>query len=361
MICLLALVLCLSGCAGWMDGYYYNVTPYRDQSPQQDQQMLSATSYAELLRALVDMVEYGRENAVISVSRMEKAHVAPYMDRAMAFVKGSNPIGAYAVEEITYELGTSSGQAALAVEISYIHSRADIRRISHCEGMDMAEETILKAVKNCEAGVVLLVKGYQDRDLPQLVQDYADEYPEFVMEQPQVTVNVYPEQGLTRVLEVKFSYQTSREALREMQGRVQPLFSAAELYVTGEAEPLEKYAQLYAFLMERTAYEVQTSITPAYSLLLHGVGDSKAFATVYAAMCRRAGLECMVVSGTMDGEPRFWNIIQRGGVYYHLDLLRANEGGKFACWADTDMGGYVWDYSAYPPCGPEPASTEPAQ
>ncbi len=361
IVWLMALLFCLSGCAQWMDGSYYNVTPYQEQSPQQDQQMLSATSYAELLGALVDMVEYGRENALISVSGMEKAHVVPHMERAMAFVKGSNPIGAYAVEEITYELGTTSGQAALAIEISYIHSRTDIRRITHCEGMDAAQDAILKAVKNCEAGVVLLVQGYQDRDIEQLVQDYADESPDFVMEQPQVTVNVYPEQGMDRVIEVKFSYQTSRESLREMQSKVQPLFSAAELYVTGEGQTAEKYAQLYAFLMERTSYQIQTSMTPAYSLLLHGVGDSKAFATVYAAMCRRAGLECVVVSGTMDGEPRFWNVIRADGVYYHLDLLRANAGGHFACWGDSDMESYVWDYSAYPPCGQEAALVEPVQ
>lgn len=354
------LLLCLSGCH-WMDGYYYNVTPYQEQIPHADGQMLSAASYAELQDALVDMVEMGRESALISVSRMKKEQIVPYMERAMTYVKGTNPVGAYAVDEITYELGTSSGQAALAVNIRYLHNRTDIRRIVHCDGMETAKDCIVKTLKDCEAGVVLRVRGYQDVDLTQLVQDYADHYPEYVMEQPQVTVNIYPEQGTDRVLELKFSYQTSREALREMQSRVMPLFSAAELYVTGEKEHGEKYAQLYAFLMERTTYEVQTSITPAYSLLHHSVGDSKAFAVVYAAMCRRAGLECLVVSGTMEGEPRFWNIICQDGVYYHLDLLRSSERGRMRRLKDSDMQGYVWDYSAYPACGVEPNTAEPAE
>jgi transglutaminase/protease-like cytokinesis protein 3 len=282
------------------------------------------------------------------------------MERAMSYVKGSDPIGAYAVEEITYDLGISSGQMALAVDIQYIHNRTDIRRIVDCSGMDAARACIAKTLNNCEAGIVLRVRNYEETDITQLVQDYADEYPEYVMEQPQVTVNTYPEQGTDRVLELKFSYQTSREALREMQSRVHPLFSAAKLYVTGENAPGEKYAQLYAFLMERTTYEVQTSITPAYSLLHHSVGDSKAFAVVYAAMCRWAGLECMVISGTKDGDARFWNIICQDNVYYHLDLLQANSEGKFVCHSDAEMQNYVWDYSAYPPCGIQPEATQPA-
>ena len=101
--------------------------------------------------------------------------------------------------------------------------------------------------------------------------------------------------------------------------------------------------------MERFDYTLETSITPAYSLLGHGVGDSKAFATVYAAMCRRADLECLVITGTRDGEPWTWNMVCDDGTYYHLDLLSSHRG--FQELTDNEMEGYVWDYSAYPEAG----------
>ena len=118
--------------------------------------------------------------------------------------------------------------------------------------------------------------------------------------------------------------------------------------------------------MERFDYKVETSITPAYSLLRHGVGDSRAFATVYAAMCRASGLECIVVTGTRSGEPWTWNIICQDGVYWHVDLLRCNEQGRFHKTEDSGMTGYVWDYSAYPECigetvAEETAATEAAE
>ena len=104
----------------------------------------------------------------------------------------------------------------------------------------------------------------------------------------------------------------------------------------------------FGFLTERFDYKMDTSITPSYSLLYHGVGDSRAFAEVYAAMCRQAGLECMIVTGTRDGAPWTWNMVRDGGEYYHVDLLRNS--GNFREYTDMEMTGYVWDYSAYPSC-----------
>ena len=103
--------------------------------------------------------------------------------------------------------------------------------------------------------------------------------------------------------------------------------------------------------MERNDYRVETSLTPSYSLLRHGVGDSKAFAVVYSAMCRRAGLDCQTVSGTRDGNPWVWNIICEDGVYYYVDLLRSEAAGTMLRLTDANMSGYVWDYSAYPETG----------
>ena len=67
-------------------------------------------------------------------------------------------------------------------------------------------------------------------------------------------------------------------------------------------------------------------------------------------MCRYADLTCMTVTGTRDGEPWTWNIVLDGEEYYHVDLLRCSDSGKYREQTDAQMQGYVWDYSAYPPC-----------
>lgn len=342
---LLALCLCLTGC-GWMDGYYSNVTPHQEQSGADRDELLAASNYAGLRAALEDMIRSGEESRVIHISEFDQSRVQISMDMAVRYVTHSFPIGAYTVEDIQYEIGTSGGAPAIAVEIAYLRSFAEIRKIHTVADMEDAMKVIAQKLEGHEAGVVLLVEDYDQMDVTQLVQNHALEHPDRVMEIPQVTVGVYPDSGKSRVLEIQLTYQNSRESLRQMQEQTAPLFTSAAMYVTPDAADRVKYTQLYTFLMERFDYTMETSITPSYSLLRYGVGDSRAFATVYAAMCRRAGLECMVVTGTRAGEPWSWNIVCDSGLYFHVDLLQ----GTFREQLDAAMSGYVWDYSAYPPC-----------
>jgi hypothetical protein len=261
----------------------------------------------------------------------------------------NDPIGAYAVEDILYDFGSSGGVPAISVNIVYHRNRSELQRIRKAPDIQAAEGIIAEALRGYEPSIVILIDTYKQRDFIQFVQDYAEGNPQTVMENPQVSQNTYGT-GRDRILELTFTYQTSRDSLRRMQSQVQPVFDAASLYVSGDGEDFQKFSQLYGFLMERFDYKLETSITPAYSLLRHGVGDSRAFATVYAAMCRSAGLECIVVTGTRSGEPWTWNIVLDDGCYYHVDLLHSNASGQFREMTDQQMYAYVWDYSAYPAC-----------
>lgn len=347
---LAAVCLVLSGC-NWMDGSYVSVMPHQEQMSGSLSGTVSASNYLQLRTELQEMVDSGTESAVINVAEYDQEQVEKGMQTAVNYLTVLYPLGAYAVEKIDYEIGISGGQPAVSVNISYIHGRSEIRKIRTVQDMEEAEEVIAEELEVCSEGVVLLVKQYEKTDLVQLVEDYAEENPDIVMETPQVAEGLYPDTGTSRVVELKFAYQTSRDSLRQMQTQVAPLFASAKQYVSGDGADSQKYAQLYGFLMERYDYTIETSITPAYSLLRHGVGDSKAFAMVYAAMCRQAGLECRIVSGTRSGEAWYWNLICQDGVYYHVDLLQSSAAGQFQKLTDGQMHGYVWDYSAYPAAG----------
>ncbi len=344
----LALSLLLSGC-GFSGTPYISVTPHREQRPSTQTDVIAASNYQELLDALKSIISAGTEVSAVIVENYPDGTVEQGMDQAVHHILEKDPIGAYAVDQVVYELGTSSGMNALSVSVTYLHSRSEIQRIRHAADMEAAMVQAAGALEGYNPSLVMLVEQFEDRDVTQYLQDYAQLHPQTVMEMPQVTENIYGT-GESRVVELLFAYQTSREALRRMQQQVQPVFDAASLYVSGDGEDRQKFSQLYAFLMERFDYKVETSITPAYSLLRHGVGDSRAFATVYAAMCRGAGLECLTVNGTRSGEPWTWNMVLDNGNYYHVDLLRCSEQGHYQEFVDAAMVGYVWDYSAYPAC-----------
>ncbi|MGN0998497.1 MAG: transglutaminase domain-containing protein [Faecousia sp.] len=345
---LILISLMLSGCMGWLDGHYHNVSRYEDGGSQQVAEVLKVANFEELCSALAEMTRTGTESGLISVAEYDQSRVHSDLRLAVERVLKQDPIAAYAVEKIDCEVGTSGGQPAIAVTISYLHDAAEIRKIKQIKDLDAAKTAIHAELDQCASGIVIYLEQYQEADFAQIVEDYADSCPHKVIETPQVTVNVFPEEGEERVVELKFLYQSSRDTLRNMQSQVKTLFNAAANYVSVTVDSREKYSQMYSFLMERFQnYQIETSITPAYSLLLHGVGDAKAFAVVYAAMCREAGMECYVVTGTRSGEPWFWNLVQIEESWFHVDLLRCNEQGFFQEYDDSQMNGYVWDYSAY--------------
>lgn len=345
---LLILALLLSGCGVWTGGSYHHVVPYQDNSGGSGNPNATVSGYWGLYNALVDLVESGTEKGIIFVPQYNREQLEADLAQAQDSLLRNDPIAAYAVDSIHCEIGMNSGKDAVAVSLSFLYDKKEILKITRAKNMAVVKSAINKALDNCADSVVMYIENYVSTDFVQLVEDYADQNPHIVMETPQVKVNTYPESGAARVVELKFTYQTSREVLRSYQKQVSRIFTSAALYVDADAAASGKIAQLYSFMMQLEDYEFNTSITPAYSLLRHGRGDAKAFATVYAAMCREAGLNSYVVTGTRWGEAWYWNLVEDETGWHHVDIIRCSQEDGLVYRADAEMEGYVWDYEAYP-------------
>lgn len=344
------LLFCLAGCSAFGSGIYVSVQQHNENMQGNSEESTSITSYAELCKAMEALIADGQEFGIVYYHDYDETILKNDLIVATNYVKTKYPLGAYALKDITYDTGNTSSSHAIAFTLSYLHSRSEIKNIQNTPNIDSAKEAVYNALGRCDSDLVILIDHYMQTDFVQVIEDYALDYPDIVMETPNVYYTSYPDSGSSRVLEFKFTYSTSRDVLRNMKNTVTPIFSSATLYVSKDAEDSEKYAQLYAFLSQRYEYRYETSITPAYSLLRHGVGDSRTFATVYAAMCRNIDLDCFVVSGTKEGLPHYWNIIFENDRYYHIDLLQCIENDQFVEKTDSEMHDYVWNYSAYPAC-----------
>lgn len=335
----LVLALALGGC-GWMDGSYVSVTPHQVGVSQTSEGNARAVSnYADLRAALIGLVDGGSTEGLFSLAEYPREDVLVDMEKAIDYVMGTYSLGAYVVEVIDYAFGTGLGATAMSVDITYRHSREEIEQIRTVRWISGAQDAVADALDECDENLVLQISGYQEADFDRIVRDYAAENPDRVMEVPTVEVEICPERGDTRVVELTFRYRTDREKLRSMREQVQPVFSSAALYVSGQAEDRVKFAQLHTFLTERFEYTLEPSVTPAYSLLCQGIGDSQAFAQVYAAMCSRIGLEARSICGTRNGESWWWNQVKIDGSWYHVDLLASP---RFEPRTDGEMAGYEW-------------------
>lgn len=349
LVCLISVCLLFSGCSSWMDGNYHSTVP--DTQPQGEPVdiAISVEDRTQLYQVLADLVENGAESALITIASTTEAQAKEELEQVIEKLMQEDPIAAYLVEQIKYEIGTNSGRIACGLAFSYRQNKTPVQNILKVTDLEQARVAVAAQLDNCAASVVLLMEDADQVDFEQLVEDHALQYPQRVIEVPEVTVNLYPREGKVQVVELRFSYQTSRATLRTMQAQVRPVFESAALLSGDPADAQEKLTQVYTLLMERyDSYQLDTSITPAYSLLRYGVGDARAFAVVYAALCREAGLECGIISGTCLGEPRIWNVVWIDDQYCYVDLLCCYENKHFEICTQEKMTGYVWDYSAYP-------------
>ena len=350
---LLAICLCMNGCSALLSGEYIWEQDHNIPSAPDSSQDIAASNYSQLVKVISDFIEEGTEVFTISVAHYDRTVLERDVSQAVDEVRSTNAIAAYAVSDVASQIGTVGGETVLVVQVQYLHDQNEINKIINVADNESAKEAIGNALNACSSGIVLHIESYQEEDFVLVAELYAMTYPQYVIESPLVSVNLYPDSGDSRVLEIRFNYVNSRDVLRDMQNQVLTVFEASINMISLAGTTKDKYQQMYVLTMERfQKYTIETSLTPAYSLLLHGVGDAKAFAILYAAMCHEAGLEGQVVVGTRGGKLWYWNIINIDGAYYHVDLLRCKSDGAFRLLTDKIINeGYVWDFSAYPACG----------
>lgn len=364
ILLILAVMCLLSGCQSWQSGSYYSVKPHAGQYTQDEpMELAQVTSYVEIRNAITDMADDSAASCVMGVDDYQgdlEADVA----KAIDFATEQDPVGAYVFSKINYRFDRIGNKNVVIVEPVFRRSRTDIDAVVRYG--QAANRKLAEALDAFAPSLTLWIYGYQDTDFRQQVQDYCDENPDKVMEYPAVQVGIYPDSGISRIVELKFTYETSRDTMWTMQGAVETIFSSAEGYVSLTEDEYTKSARLCSFLMELFDYTQEPSVTPAYSLLCQGVGDSRAYANVFAAMCRRAGLWCRRVDGTRNGEAWSWNILQVNGTYTYVDLMGDDGKSQPFFRGDGQMDGYEWAKEDYPTCErvwppvpPQSTETEP--
>ena len=342
---LLAAILLLSGCNSWLGGHYASVNPFEEQDFRPQQAVLKPKNYEDIVRILINMIHTGQQSRTISMEQMQ-GKWREIVDKAVNYVGNVYPMGVYAIMDIAYQITENEDIPAMTVEIAYHRSIAEIGAVETTEDEDEIIAAIQQALRNVNMKVAFYVKNEYEIDFSKVILEYAMMYPQYVMEVPRVSMASYPKVGEERIVELNFSYDTNRTVLLQMQDQVNPIFNAAKI-VSGEGTAVGKYTRLYSFLMNYHEYTIQTSITPAYSLLYSGIGDSKSFAMVYSAMCRQAGLDSKVISGTYEGKAWHWNMVRIDEEIYYIDLLQCREQGRFSYLTEDEMHGYVWENTVY--------------
>ena len=95
----------------------------------------------------MELVQTGTESAIIYTDEYDQSLVQRGVRAAVRYVKEMYPIGAYAVEDISYEIGARTSRPAVLVDISYLHGRYEIGKIETVQNVAAAQDLIADALE----------------------------------------------------------------------------------------------------------------------------------------------------------------------------------------------------------------------
>lgn len=354
---ILALVLLLgcSGCGLFEKEYTYS-EPYVGSLPQNSGDATEVRNYSMLKAAILAMINGHQANGELRFSNYNGS-VSDDLAAVCLEVKTGNPLGAYAVESISYDTSRVISYYIAEVNISYKKTANEIRSIrsvnSEAELKSYLHDAVLTAMLPT-AAVRPYVPEMDSATVKKLIEEICFENPVGIPLPVTAEVAAYPQEGSSNIFEISLNYPLSPEdsaaMTEQLQARIREL-TADALPEETAACALALAEALNAALTAESADHADT----AYGALVEHYADSRGIALAYRALCAAADVPCIVVKGSvgaMGTQEHYWNIIGLGDDYYHADVSQFAFDPHYAFLiSDDDLWGtYIWDTEAYPAC-----------
>ena len=360
MLCLLLAglaLLTLSGCRSVFEREYYYETPYSGDIGMPSDQATEIRNYNMLKTALTNMITNHTEKGEF---RFVSYNGSLNEDLAAACfeIKSDHPLGAYAVETLSYDTSYVVSYYMANIYITYKRTARELQSIVYTSTTEDFDESVFTSVDEYEPSLVIrcFSPGIDETYIRRLVQRHYYDDPTLLITQPQVEVTSYPADGTNCIYELRFRYGVSRQRGTVMSAALTDRLKETAAAMTETGQPklaLESALYLSENCAEGSAYSIYADT--AYGAVVQGDADSKGLALAYRALCAVLGIDCTVVeggSGGINAQSHYWNIICLDGDYYHVDVsaMAADPAQAFLLNDETLWGRLIWETADYPAC-----------
>ena len=152
-------------------------------------------------------------------------------------------------------------------------------------------------------------------------------------------------------------YKIPKEEIDGMRAAMNVRADAILRKIPESADDIEKLLAIHDGIAENCDYINGTYQDEAYGCLEEGEAKCEGYAKAFLFTARRAGLNVMNVTGTINGtENHVWNIAEANGKYYNIDVTwddseQYNGHTTHSCFAvpDAMFGDHLPDLTAYTP------------
>lgn len=349
---LLSASLLLTGCSALLERDYTSVTPHNAvPATEGDPSILRADSYQELVNALIYFVNGGMEEGTVRLYT-DAENVEVFLSDACLEVVQEDPLGAYCVEFIKYAVDPVVTYSEAHLDITYRRTREQVASIVQATGVTAIRSELESALSSFAPSRTLRIRYFEEDEA--FIRDLARQayygVPACALGMPEIDLSLYPNSGQQRIVEILLRYPLEHSELEARRSALSLHLEelAAQLAPLSSRERLPAAARA---VLESGAYDPQGGAT-AYDLFENGAACSEGLALAFSALCRELDMSCQVAWGELNGEPRFWNIVQTEAGWRHLDLsVRETEESELL-YTDQQLLelGYLWDMSVFPSC-----------
>lgn len=367
----LGLMLPLSACASIFAAEYYDSYPFVDEAGDYEGEGQEIRNYSMLKSAILELINSHTEQASFRFGSYSGSLIDD-LAAVCVEIKNDDPLGAYAVSDISYDTSRIVSYYTSEISISYKKSAEEIKAVQTVNGLGEFGNHVKNFMESY--GTKTVVKVYSsvinEEYIEELVHDYYRGDPLLTAMEPTVSVSAYPAAGAERIYEISLRYGEPAEVLLAMDAELTARVEELALSL-GEGDSLSLALRLVQNLSDMTGRDEEACAHPgtAYGALMEGSDDPLGLAMACKALCDRLGISCYVVEGEYNDDgvrDHAWNIIGLDGEYYHVDVSRfALSSDKAFLLSDEDIWGeYYWTKDDYPKCagslGPEDVFEPPA-
>ena len=350
---MLLLFLLLCGCSRLAEGEYRVVTDHVETSmnPGTTGRIFEVHTYSGLKRAIQDLVNTGAEDGIVRA--VEYAGIIrDDVSKACLEVARSTPMGAYAVEYMTHTVNRILSFDEVTIHIHYKIEPEDITAVRSVSSLNDFYAQIDECLDTGKEFLALQIVtlAINDRIIKNYVSGYYQQHPDSMLSLPDLSVSFYPsEDYVQKIITLTLDYHVLPE---DRIGMLDELLDRARTLTMGIDHTQPEMAALrcctaVANSMERISARGRT----AYDVLVGGAGNSEGCAMAYRLLCSMCGVPCQVITGRLNSETHYWNLILLDGSYYHVDCSACVAGTLEDGFLkrDSDLwGSYWWEPELYP-------------
>lgn len=323
----LLMLMMLCGCSGFRTDSYILVEPHDEgYEVAIDSNAITVSSYLGLKNAMADMVEKCVTDGVIRAEGYSGA-LTDDLDNAVYEIWRVDPLGAYAVDYMTYDCSKIVNYYEIHIHITFRRTEEEISSLVYASDIEELQERIREAMEEYAPKLLVRINDDQDVDYLELIEQVYEAHPEFAVEWPRLTVNTYPESGSQRILEFEFHYDLPQSTLLEMQREMnQSVAYISKLY--GSANDNTVSARRFYNRLIRDGVllsdQDETTLAPdsVYGALVKDAATSFGYAQTYALLLREHQIPCVLIRSTVKNEVRFLCLVTLDEEDYYVDVAQ---------------------------------------